>query len=294
MMEVVRDVATLRGRLAPHRRAGERIGLVPTMGALHDGHLSLVRAAAAECDVAVVSVFVNPLQFGPSEDLAAYPRDPDRDRGLLEPLGVAAVFAPLAAEFTPPGRRTTVAVGGLTERLEGASRPGHFEGVTTIVAKLFNAVQPDRAYFGEKDFQQLVVVRAMVRDLDVPVMVVGCPLIRAADGLALSSRNVYLDGAARRHALALPAALRHTAATWDGDAARARDELRSRLAAAPGLQLDYAEVVDPETLDPLEGIVAGPAQALVAARVAAAGRTTRLIDNIRLEPAARTRGDVEP
>ncbi|MGH8887460.1 MAG: pantoate--beta-alanine ligase [Egibacteraceae bacterium] len=279
-MKLARAVQEARDVLGPRRHAGERIGLVPTMGALHEGHLSLVRRAATECDVVVVSIFVNPLQFAPTEDLAAYPRDLERDLGLLSPLGVHLVFHPDPAGFTPPGRRTTVTVSALTAGLEAASRPTHFDGVTTIVAKLLNVVGPDRAYFGEKDFQQLAVVRAMVQDLDAPVEIVGCPTVRDPDGLALSSRNAYLPPGQRQHALALSQALRDAAAQWDGDADHARSVLVNTLGAAPGLRLDYAEVVDPETLEPLEGVGDGPAQALVAAYVG----TTRLIDNCRLEP----------
>lgn len=282
-MRLARTVRQARDALRPRRLAGERIGLVPTMGAFHEGHLSLVRRAVAECDVVAVSIFVNPLQFAPTEDLDAYPRDLERDLGLLKPLGVGLVFAPDPADFTPPGRCATVSVAGLTARLEGARRPTHFDGVTTIVAKLLNVVQPDRAYFGEKDFQQLAVIRAMVRDLDAPVEIVGCPTVRDSDGLALSSRNAYLSPGQREQALALSQALRGVAARWDGDPDRARAMLRIRLESAPGIRLDYAEVVDPETLKPLEGVVGGPAQAVVAAYVGA----TRLIDNCRLEP---TRG----
>ena len=277
---VCRDVVSLRGALAPERRAGRSIGLVPTMGALHDGHLSLVAAARRDCDVVVVSVFVNPLQFGPGEDFEAYPRDLDGDLRLLGRHGVDLVFAPRAEAFTPADRRTTVHVADLTERLEGAARPGHFDGVTTIVTKLLSAVGPERAYFGEKDYQQLVVVRRMVADLDLPVTIVAGPIVRDDDGLALSSRNTYLSAAERRSALSLSRALRAVAEAWDGDADAARSRLRTTLEQAPGVRLDYAEVVDPETLVPLEGVVEGAAQALVAAFV---GRT-RLIDNIRLEP----------
>lgn len=283
---VVRSAEEVRAVLQPHRQAGERIGLVPTMGALHEGHLSLVRRAATECDVVVVSIFVNPLQFAPTEDLDAYPRDLGRDLGLLSPLGVRLVFCPDPADFTPPTRCTTVSVAGLTEILEGASRPTHFQGVTTIVAKLLNVVQPDRAYFGEKDFQQLVVIRAMARDLDTPVEIVGCPIVRDPDGLALSSRNAYLSPEQRQHALVLSQALQDAAAHWGGDADRARAILVNTLGAAPGIRLDYAEVVDPETLELSEGVVEGPAQAVVAAYFG----TTRLIDNCRLEPAG-SRGD---
>lgn len=279
-MELVTTVEQLRALLEPRRHAGDRIGFVPTMGALHEGHRSLVRRSAAECAVTCVSIFVNPLQFAAGEDLATYPRDLERDLGVLAGTGTDAVFAPERAVFLPGDRRTTVHVAGLGEHLEGASRPGHFDGVTTIVAQLFNVVAPDAAYLGQKDYQQLVIVRQMARDLGFPVEVVGCPVVREPDGLALSSRNVYLSDVERRDAVALSAALFAAAVQWQGDAGRARAILTSRLAGAPGIHLDYAEVVDPETLAPLEGVVEGPAQALVAGRVG----STRLIDTIRLEP----------
>jgi pantoate--beta-alanine ligase len=277
----------LRGALAEHRRAGRRIGFVPTMGALHEGHLSLGRAAAAENDVVVASIFVNPLQFAPTEDLDAYPRDLAGDLARLGPAGVDLVFHPEVAAFTPPGRLTTVAVTGLTDRYEGASRPTHFAGVTTIVSKLFHVVAPDRAYFGEKDFQQLAVIRRMVTDLDFPIEVVGCPIVREPDGLAMSSRNAYLTGEQRQQALALSQALRAVRDGWAGphagDVGWARSTLRTMLDAAPGVLPDYAEVVDPDSLEPLEGVVETPAQALVAAKVG----STRLLDNIRLDPGTR-------
>jgi pantoate--beta-alanine ligase len=283
MTLLARTREELREALAGTRRAGRRIGFVPTMGALHEGHLSLVRAAVDQCDVVVASIFVNPLQFAPHEDLAGYPRDLAHDLRILRPAGVDLVFHPDPATFTPQDRATTVEVHGLTDRLEGASRPTHFRGVTTIVTKLFHCVDPDRAYFGEKDFQQLAVIRRMVADLDFRVRVVGCPIVREPDGLAMSSRNRYLSPSERQEALALSAALREVAAGWRtehaGGAGWARETLRTRLAHAPGVRLDYAEVCDPETLERLEGVVAGPAQALVAAHVG----TTRLIDNIRLD-----------
>lgn len=277
-----RTVDELRAQLQPHRRAGRRIGLVPTMGALHEGHLALVRAALAGCEVVVVSIFVNPLQFGPNEDFDAYPRTADTDRSMLEALDVDVVFAPSAEAFMPADRRTTVHVAGLAETLEGVSRPGHFDGVATVVTQLLNAADPDRAYFGEKDYQQLAVVRTLVRDLCLPVEVIGCPVVRGPDGVALSSRNAYLSTAQREAARALPTALHRLALLWRGDADYARDTLRRTLEAASGVRLDYAEVCDPETLAPLEGVVEGPAQALVAAHVG----DTRLIDTIRLEPPA--------
>jgi pantoate--beta-alanine ligase len=266
--------------LGAHRRAGRTIGLVPTMGALHRGHLSLVRAARDGCDVVVVSIFVNPLQFGLGEDLDAYPRTLQADLDLLATEGVEVVFSPSRGDFTPADRLTTVHVAGLTEGLEAGTRPTHFDGVTTIVAKLLNVLGPDRAYFGEKDFQQQAVIRAMARDLDIPVEVVTCPLVREPDGLALSSRNAYLTAEERGQALALSAALHELAARWEGDAGSGRSFLADRLHSALGVRPDYAEVIDPETLEPLEGVIDGPAQAVVAAFV---GRT-RLIDTIALDP----------
>ena len=277
-MQIADTVGAVRELLEQSPRP---VGLVPTMGALHAGHLSLVEAARSGNATLAVSIFVNPLQFGPGEDFERYPRALDDDLALLRQAGVDIVFTPRAAEFTPPHRLTTVSVAELTTRLEGTSRPGHFDGVTTIVAKLLHAVGPDRAYFGEKDFQQLAVIRRMVADLDMPVTVVGCPIVREPDGLAMSSRNAYLSAADRRAALALSGALQAVAAAWDGDADAARSALRRRLLTASGVRLDYAEVIDPETLEPLEGVVGGPAQAVVAAFVGA----TRLIDNVRLEPA---------
>ena len=279
MTTVARSVADLRMVLAGLPRP---LGLVPTMGALHAGHLSLVQRALQECAAVAVSIFVNPLQFGPGEDLDTYPRHLERDLAQLG--GVDVVFAPDPDAFTPPSRVTTVSVANLTAVLDGVTRPTHFDGVTTIVTKLFNAVQPDAAYFGEKDFQQLAVIRRMVADLDAPVRIVGCPIVRDADGLALSSRNAYLTAAQRSDALALSRALRAAADGWDGDADSARQRMTNILGRAPGVRLDYAEVIDPETLDVLEGVVSGPAQAVVAAWVG----TTRLIDNTRLEqhPAA--------
>jgi pantoate--beta-alanine ligase len=282
-MRLIEDVAEVHDALGAERRQGRSIGFAPTMGALHEGHVSLVRAARAANDVVVASIFVNPLQFAPGEDFDRYPRQLEADLALLEPAGVDLVFTPRADRFTPPGRLTSVRVEGLTGVLEGATRPGHFDGVTTIVTKLFNAVLPDRAYFGEKDFQQLAVIKRMVADLGQPVEVIGCPIVREPDGLAMSSRNAYLTPELRRDALALSAALRAAAAAWDGNVDYTREELRTTLSRAPNVRLDYAEVVDPETLEPLEGVAQGPVQALVAAWLG----DTRLIDNIRLEPRKR-------
>jgi len=278
-MDTVTDVPALRAVLATAPRP---VGLVPTMGALHAGHRSLVDRARAEARTVVASVFVNPLQFGPTEDLEAYPRDLDADARVLAEAGCDLLFAPSAADFTPPDRLTTVHVAGLGDRLEGAARPGHLDGVATIVTKLLSAARPDLAYFGEKDFQQLAVVRRLVTDLDLGVEVVGCPVVLADDGLALSSRNAYLTPQQRRDALALPAALRAGREAYrGGDAPRSRTALRRTLSDAPGVRPDYAEVVDPETLEPLEGVRPGrPAQAVLAAFVGA----TRLIDTARLDP----------
>lgn len=278
MTAVLETVGDLREWVAGVPRP---LGLVPTMGALHEGHLSLVRRARAESETVCVSIFVNPLQFGPGEDYTTYPRTLDRDLELLRSEGVDGIFAPSREGFTPGTAATTVRVAGLTERLEGRSRPGHFDGVTTIVAKLLNAVGCDRAYFGEKDYQQLLVVRAMVADLHMPVRIVACPTVREGGGLALSSRNAQLSAPEREQALALWAALEATAREWDGDADAARARLRERLRAAHGVDVDYAEIADPATLEPLHGRVTGPARALVAARVG----PKRLIDNVALEPA---------
>jgi pantoate--beta-alanine ligase len=253
------------------------VGLVPTMGALHAGHMSLVAAARARCPTVVVSIFVNPLQFGDAEDLATYPRDLTRDLDELRAAGVDAVFAPDPDTFTRD-LLTSVEVKGVTDRYEGAFRPGHFAGVTTVVAKLFNAVGPDLAFFGEKDYQQLATIRRMVADLNVPVDVVGLPTVRDDDGLALSSRNVHLTADERARALRLSQGLRDAAATWGGDADAARGALWSVLRDGDGISVDYAEVVDPDTLEPLSGPGHDTARALVAARIGG----TRLIDNLLL------------
>jgi pantoate--beta-alanine ligase len=276
-MRTVGTVADLRAALAPHRRAGRTIGLVPTMGAFHDGHLSLIRAARERCDVVVVSLFVNPAQFGPGEDLAAYPRDEARDADLAEAERADLLFAPPVEEVYPDGFATTVHVGGLTETLEGERRPGHFDGVATVVLKLLNAVQPDIAFFGRKDAQQAVVIRRLVRDLDLAVEIDVRPTVRDADGLALSSRNAYLSPGERERALALPRALRAVErAAADGLAPReALAAGRAELAAA-GVEPEYLEAVSAQTLRPAEDFFAQDVLVAVAARV---GRA-RLIDNI--------------
>jgi pantoate--beta-alanine ligase len=283
---VLRGVEDVRAALAPARREGRTIGLVPTMGFLHDGHVSLLRAARAECDVVVMSLFVNPTQFGPGEDLDRYPRDEDRDLRLAAEAGVDLVFAPAVAELYPDGAATAVEVtGNLTAVLDGdpARRgPGHFRGVTTIVAKLFNIVDPEVAYFGQKDAQQAAVIKRMVRDLDFPVRIEVMPTVREEDGLAMSSRNVYLEPADRERAVALSRALAAVA-----QQARARDSLDAGLAAArielaaAAIEPEYLEARDAETLEPVEGLTGRPILVAVAAQVGGA----RLIDNVVIDPA---------
>ena len=278
-MRTVRTVAELREALAPERRAGRGIGLVPTMGFFHDGHLSLMRRARADNDVLVVSLFVNPAQFGPGEDLEAYPRDEARDAALADAEGVDLLFAPAVEEVYPDGFDTTVTVAGLTETLEGdeAQRGAeHFAGVTTVVTKLFNMVAPDVAYFGQKDAQQALVIRKLVRDLDIPVRIEVCPTIRDEDGLALSSRNAYLSAEERERALALSRALRAAQAAVEGgivDAAAVVAAAREELDRA-GVQPDYLQLRSAQDLSPVER-VNGSTLLAVAARV---GRA-RLIDN---------------
>jgi pantoate--beta-alanine ligase len=275
-MEVLADIADARRWRAA---APEPVGLVPTMGALHAGHLALVAAARERCAAVIVSVFVNPMQFGPGEDLDSYPRDLTADLDRLRAAGVGMVFTPDAKVFTPTDRATTVSVSGVTERFEGASRPGHFDGVATVVTKLLNVAQPAVAFFGEKDFQQLVTIRTMVADLNLPVEIAAIPIVRDAGGLALSSRNVYLSAAERERALGLSRALRRAADAWTGDADSTRTVLRSALEATSGVAVDYADVVDEHTLVPLHGAGHRRGRALVAARVG----STRLIDNWKLE-----------
>jgi pantoate--beta-alanine ligase len=257
------------------------VGLVPTMGYLHEGHLSLVRHARGESDHVVVSIFVNPTQFGPQEDYQRYPRDPQRDLRLLEAEGTDVVFMPSAEDMYPAGFDTWVEVGpSLTERLEAAARPGHLRGVTTVVAKLFEIVRPQRAYFGQKDAQQLAVVRRMATDLNMGIEVVGVPTMREADGLAMSSRNSYLSREERRAALVLWGSLCRAEELFDGGERRAetiRQEMRAVLAKEPLAQVEYVSVADCDTLQELERI-AGPALVSLAVRL---GRT-RLIDNVTL------------
>ena len=262
------------------RDAGKRLGFVPTMGALHEGHLSLVRAARSSSDLVAASIFVNPTQFGANEDLAKYPRSFERDRELLQGERVELLFAPSVEEMYPAGAVTWVTVEGLSDKLDGRSRPGHFRGVTTVVAKLFHVVQPDAAFFGQKDAAQVAIIRRMVRDLNLPVEIVVCPIVRAADGLAMSSRNAYLDPDERKRALVLQRSLlraEHLAETGERNAARLVAAGREEIDKEGSVRLDYFEIVNPDTLDPLEDISGG---GLVA--VAAVVGGTRLIDNILL------------
>lgn len=284
VMQVARSIAECRAAVAAARRAGRRITLAPTMGALHAGHVSLFRAAAGDRAFVVVSIFVNPTQFGPHEDFSRYPRDEAGDLAACRGAGVELAFLPTAAEMYPPGATTTVRVAELSHGLCGPLRPGHFEGVATVVAKLLNIVQPDAAYFGQKDAQQLAIIRRMVRDLDMPIEIVGCPTVREADGLALSSRNAYLSPQQRRQATCLHRALSaaaERAAAGERDAAALIAGMRQVIEAAGPSQIEYVSIVDPETLTPVERIER-VALAALAVRIGA----TRLIDNIVLSPGA--------
>jgi pantoate--beta-alanine ligase len=279
MPEVHETIAGFRAAVDDVRRQGGTIGFVPTMGYLHDGHASLVRAAAADCDVAVASIFVNPLQFAANEDLSTYPRDLERDLAIAAEAGVAHVLHPSVEEMYPGGPvLTSVTVAEITARFEGAARPEHFAGVATVVAKLFAIVGPCRAYFGEKDFQQLAVVRRMAADLSMPVEVVGCPIVREADGVAMSSRNVYLSDAQRAAAPVLHRSLlaaAELAASGERSVAAVEAVVADAVALEPAAELDYAALVDAATLEPATA-VGGEQRLLVAARF---GRT-RLLDNL--------------
>jgi pantoate--beta-alanine ligase len=276
----LQTIPDLRRWVRGERAAGRRVALVPTMGYLHEGHLRLVDEARRRAEAVVMSIFVNPLQFGPSEDLARYPRDLPRDRALAGERGVHALFVPSEAVMYPPGSEIRVVPGGTADRWEGAARPGHFAGVLTVVAKLFHLVGPDVACFGRKDIQQATLVRQMVRDLDWPLEIVVVPTVREAGGLALSSRNAYLDADERRRSLVLSAALRaaHEAfLAGERRAAALLETMGSRLAAEPSVAVEYVAVAEPRTLAPVETVDAETVVA-VAARV---GRT-RLIDNVIL------------
>ena len=285
-MEVIRAIAMARKVCDAARSAGRTVGFVPTMGAFHDGHASLMRRARDERDHVVVSIFVNPLQFGPGEDLSRYPRDEDRDLSIAGQLGVSVVFAPSVEEMYPAGPpEVTVDPGPLGDRLEGTARPGHFRGVATVVAKLFDVIGPSTAYFGEKDAQQLAIIRRMVRDLSLPVQVEGCPTVREPDGLATSSRNAYLSPVQREAAGCLFLALSEAAQMARGgerDAATLVAAMAREIGATPLARLNYAAVVGDDTFEPLTR-VDGPARAIVAARFPSA----RLIDNLRLPRTAK-------
>jgi len=281
-MKTASTIQALRAQLEPIRRAGKTIGLVPTMGALHEGHLSLVRTAKTQTDVAVVSLFVNPLQFGPKEDLAKYPRNLERDRDLLESEGADYLFAPAIEEMYPPGAVTYVTVEELSNRLDGLSRPGHFRGVATVVAKLFHIVEPTRAFFGQKDAAQVAVLRRMVRDLNFALEIVVCPIVREPDGLALSSRNIYLNPTERQQALILSRTISHIREAFEQgerNVARMIAAGQGTFATEPAARLDYLSIVDPESLAPVEA-VNRPALLAIAAWIG----TTRLIDNTILDP----------
>ncbi len=281
MMNICPTIQQVRDACRARRHSGRRIGLVPTMGALHEGHLSLVRIAQAKTDFIVVSIFVNPLQFGPSEDLARYPRNFERDQKLLEKEGVDVIFAPTVAEMYPTGATTYVTVEDLSERLDGQSRPGHFRGVTTVVSKLFHIVEPDVAVFGQKDAAQLAIIRRMVRDLNMPVEIVAAPIVRELDGLAMSSRNAYLDTQQRQQALVLSRVLRRVQESFqqgERSALKLISAGRDIFVAEPAVRLDYLSVVDPESLEPIADV---RSEALVA--VAAYVGPTRLIDNVMLK-----------
>ncbi len=280
-MQIVRDIETLREAAAELRTGGGTIAFVPTMGALHAGHMALVAEGKRRADHVVASIFVNPKQFGANEDLSTYPRREAVDARMLEEGDCALLWAPDAEAMYPAGFATNIRVGGLTSELDGAARPGHFDGVATVVAKLFNQVRPDIALFGEKDYQQLAIIRRMVRDLDLPIDIVGVPTQRDADGLALSSRNLYLSEEERRAARALPRALGEAASAIIGGTpiADALDAAREKLAKAGFDPIDYVELRDAETLEPMI-LLDRPARLLAAAKIG----VTRLIDNLPIIP----------
>ena len=281
-MQTANTLDDLRISVGKLRSDGATIGLVPTMGALHEGHLTLVRRAREGCDHVVASIFVNPTQFGPNEDLDAYPRQLAQDSAMLEGEGCALLWAPTVDEMYPDGFVTNISVSGVSEGFCGADRPGHFDGVATVVCKLFNQVQPDMAFFGEKDWQQLAVIRAMARDLDLTLphvhSIIGVPTVREPDGLAMSSRNRYLSDENRATAATLPAAMKQAIAAIEGgaDVLASLDSLKAALIEAGFSSVDYAELADARSLAPLAAIDERPARLLVAARIGG----TRLIDNM--------------
>jgi pantoate--beta-alanine ligase len=276
-MKVIETIARMRRARA---RMKAPVGFVPTMGYLHEGHLSLVKRAQEECGSVVVSIFVNPTQFGPREDFKSYPRDTARDLAMLEPL-TDVVFMPAAEEMYPPGYDSWVDVGTVTGVMEGAARPGHFRGVTTVVAKLFNIVQPEKAYFGQKDAQQLLVIKKMVKDLDMPLEIVACPTVREPDGLAMSSRNTYLDPEQRRAAVVLSQSLKLAEDLWLGgekDAGQVRRRMTELIEKDPLAEIDYISISNAETLRELD-VLQTPALVSMAVRFG----KTRLIDNVVLD-----------
>jgi pantoate--beta-alanine ligase len=283
-METIRTVAWMKESARLSRAENKIVGLVPTMGALHAGHMALVERAKRDCTQVVTSIFVNPTQFGPKEDLAKYPRTFESDATKLESAGVDAIFAPQPADIYPPNFRTYVNVEGLSDRLEGRSRPGHFRGVATVVLKLFEIVQPTYAYFGRKDAQQVRIITQMARDLNLNVEIVICPIVREPDGLALSSRNVYLNPDERKAALVLHRALtaaRDELASGTRDALSIQSTIQKTFAAEPLATLDYAELVDADTFEPVTR-VSRPCYILLAVHIG----KTRLIDNLYLEPSS--------
>ena len=280
-LKIFPTIAEMRAASRQSRHSGKRLAFVPTMGALHEGHLSLVRAARQATDVVAASIFVNPTQFGPNEDLAKYPRSFERDCELLEKEGVEWLFAPSVEEMYPSGAVTWVIVEELSNKLDGRSRPGHFRGVTTVVSKLFHIVEPDIAFFGQKDAAQVAIIRRMVRDLNLPVEIAVCPIVREPDGLAMSSRNAYLDPEQRKRALVLHRSLTRVQELiniGEVSATLLASHGRKEFVAEPSVRLDYFEIVNPDTLDPIEDISNG---ALIA--VAAYVGSTRLIDNLLIK-----------
>jgi pantoate--beta-alanine ligase len=277
-LKIYTSIDEMRSASRAARQAGRRLGLVPTMGALHEGHLSLVRAARSSADIVAASIFVNPTQFGPNEDLAKYPRSFERDRDLLQSEGVELLFAPSVEEMYSAGAVTWVTVEELSNKLDGRSRPRHFRGVTTVVSKLFHIVEPDVAFFGQKDAAQVAIIRRMVRDLNLPVHITVCPIVREPDGLAMSSRNAYLDPEQRKEALVLQRSLlvvQQLIEQGENSAGNLIVAGRQEFADKPSVRLDYFEIVNPDTLDPIQAI---EDHALIA--VAAYVGGTRLIDNL--------------
>lgn len=285
-MIIAKTIAQARSFLTPHRRAGRRIGFVPTMGALHEGHVSLIRRCKEECDVTVVSIFVNPTQFGPNEDLSKYPRPFEKDSWACQQAGTELIFAPEPAEMYQPQTLTWVTVDKLTEHLCGASRPGHFRGVCTVVNKLFNIVQPDVAYFGQKDAQQLAILRRMTEELYLPVEIRPCPTVREADGLAMSSRNQYLNPQERLQALCLWKSLQKARELFENGQKNSKmivSAMRQIIGEVPAAKIDYISIVDNELLQTIDTI---DRAALIALAVFVG--STRLIDNIVVDPASKT------